>query len=170
LHYFKETAPQQKMQPEPPSTGLTGRKQKSFKEPTMNVGENIVPVAAMLVPIVGSIALFSFLAVNGWADARRKERESYYRNETFKKIAESSGEAARSTLELMREQEKNFAKRRLEGLKIGGLVTTASGIGVMVLLRGLVHDDPVYLAGLIPLLIGVALLVYPFLLAPKVEE
>jgi hypothetical protein len=170
LHYFKETAPQQKMQPELPWPGLTRRKQKSFKEPTMNVGENIVPVAAMLVPIVGSIALFSFLAVNGWADARRKEREAYYRNETFKKIAESSGEAARSTLELMREQEKNFAKRRLEGLKIGGLVTTATGIGVMVLLRGLVHDDPVYLAGLIPFLIGVALLVYPFLLAPKVQE
>jgi len=136
----------------------------------MNIGENIVPVAGMLVPIVGSIALFSFLAVNGWADARRKEREAYYRNETLKKIAESSGEAARSTLELMREQEKNFAKRRLEGLKIGGLVTTATGIGVMVLLRGLVHDAPVYLAGLIPFLIGVALLVYPFLLAPKVQE
>jgi hypothetical protein len=136
----------------------------------MDIGENIVPVAGMLVPIVGSIALFSFLAVNGWADARRKEREAYYRNETLKKIAESSGEAARSTLELMREQEKNFVKRRLEGLKIGGLVTTATGIGVMALLRGLVHDDPVYLAGLIPFLIGVALLVYPFLLAPKVEE
>ncbi len=134
------------------------------------VGENIVPVAAMLVPIVGSIALFSFLAIATWSDARRKEREAYYRSETLKKISESSGEAAKSTLELMREQEKNFAKRRLEGLKIGGLVTTAVGIGVMVLLRGLVHDDPVYLAGLIPLLIGVALLAYPFLLAPKVEE
>jgi hypothetical protein len=136
----------------------------------MNVGENIVPVAAMLIPIVGSIALFSWLAVYGWADARRKEREAYYRSETLKKIAESSGEAAKSTLELMREQEKNFVKRRLEGLKIGGLVTTAIGIGVMVLLRGLDHDDPIYLAGLIPLLIGVALLVYPFLLAPKVQE
>jgi hypothetical protein len=29
------------------------------------------------------------------------------------------------------------------------------------------HDEPVYLAGLIPLLIGVALLVYAFFLAPK---
>jgi hypothetical protein len=133
------------------------------------VGENIVPVAAMLIPIIGSIALFSFLAIATWSDARRKEREAYYRSETLKKISESSGEAAKSTLELMREQEKNFAKRRLEGLKIGGLVTTAVGIGVMALLRGLVHDDPVYLAGLIPFLIGVALLAYPFLLAPKVE-
>jgi hypothetical protein len=137
---------------------------------SIEVGENIVPVAAMLIPIIGSIALFSFLAITTWSEARRKEREAYYRSETLKKIAESSGEAAKSTLELMREQEKNFVKRRLEGLKIGGLVTTAVGIGVMALLRGLVHDDPVYLAGLIPLLIGVALLAYPFLLAPKVEE
>ena len=48
-----------------------------------DIGENIVPVAGMLVPIVGSIALFSFLTVNGWADARRKEREAYYRGETL---------------------------------------------------------------------------------------
>jgi hypothetical protein len=170
-----------KVQPEPRKAGLTDRKQplesnrskatarkhKNFKEPTMDMDGNIVPVAAIMVPIVGSIALFSFLGVASWSDARRKEREAYYRSETLKKIAESSGEAGKSALELMREQEKNFVRRRLEGLKIGGLVTTAVGIGVMALLRGLEHDDPVYLAGLIPLLIGVALLIYPFLLAPK---
>jgi cadmium resistance protein CadD (predicted permease) len=70
----------------------------------------------------------------------------------------------------MREQEKNSVKRRLEGMKIGGLVTSAIGIGVMVLLRGLVREEPVYLVGLIPLLIGVALLLYPLLLAPKPQE
>lgn len=133
----------------------------------IEVGENIVPVAAMLIPIIGSIALFTFLAITTWSEARRKEREAYYRSETLKKIAESSGEAAKSTLELMREQEKNFLKRRLEGLKIGGLITAAVGIGVMALLRGLVNDEPVYLSGLIPLLIGVAMLVYAFALAPK---
>src|ERR1700678_2393060 len=135
-----------------------------------DIGENIVPVAGMLVPIVGSIALFSFLTVNGWADARRKEREAYYRGETLKKIAESSGEAARSAMELLREQEKNAAKRRLEGLKLGGLITAAVGLGVMVLLRGLEQEHPVYLAGLIPLLVGSALLVYRFVLAPKESE
>jgi hypothetical protein len=135
-----------------------------------DIGENIVPVAGMLVPIVGSIALFSFLAINGWADARRKEREAYYRGETLKKIAESSGEAARSAMELLREQEKNAAKRRLEGLKLGGLITAAVGLGVMVLLRGLEQEHPVYLAGLIPLLVGSALLVYAFVLAPKESE
>ncbi len=129
--------------------------------------QSIVPVAAMLVPIVGSIAVFSFLAVATWADARRKEREAYYKSETLKKIAESSGEGARGAIELMREQQSSSAKRRLEGMKLGGLVTAAVGIGVMVLLRGLVNDQPVYLAGLIPLLIGLALLTYTFLLVPK---
>jgi hypothetical protein len=131
------------------------------------LGNNIVPVAAMLVPIVACIAVFSFLAVATWADARRKEREAYYKSETLKKIAESSGEGAKGAIELMREQQSSSAKRRLEGMKLGGLITAAVGIGVMVLLRGLVNDEPVYLAGIIPLLIGAALLTYTFLLAPK---
>jgi len=135
-----------------------------------NIGETVVGVSVFLVPIVGSIALFSFLGVATWSDARRKEREAYYRNETLKKIAESSGEGAKSALELLREQEKSAVRRRLEGMKLGGLITAAAGIGVMVLLRGLEHDEPVYLAGLIPLLIGLALLVYAFLLAPKAQE
>ena len=132
--------------------------------------QSIVPVAAMLVPIVGSIAVFSFLAVATWADARRKEREAYYKSETLKKIAESSGEGAKGAIELMREQQSSSAKRRLEGMKLGGMITAAVGIGVMALLHGLVNDEPVYLAGLIPLLIGVALITYTFLLAPKIVE
>jgi hypothetical protein len=133
----------------------------------LDIDRGMVPVAAMAIPIVGSIALFSFLAVTTWSDARRREREAYYRSETLKKIAESSGEGARSALELLREQEKNVVKRRLEGMKLGGLVTAAVGIGVMALLHGLANEEPVYLAGLIPLLIGVALLIYAFALAPK---
>jgi nucleoside recognition membrane protein YjiH len=134
---------------------------------SMDFDSDAVPLAAMLVPIVGSIALFSFLAVAAWAEARRKEREAYYMGETLKKIAESSGEGARTAMELLREQESNVTRRRLQGMQLGGLITTAVGIGVMVLLRGLVHDEPVYLAGLIPLLVGAALLVYVFALAPK---
>ncbi len=132
--------------------------------------DNWVAIAGVMIPIVGSIALFSFLGVAAWSAARRKEREAYYKSETLKKLSESSGEAAKSALELMREEERNFVKRRNEGLKIGGLVTAATGIGLMVFLRGLVRDEPVYLVGLIPLLIGVALLAYPLFLAPKEHE
>ena len=132
-----------------------------------DVDGNTVGVVAVAIPVVGSIALFSFLAVAAWSDARRKEREEYYRNETLKKIAESSGEGAKAAIELMREQNRNVTKRRFEGMKLGGLITAVVGIGVMALLRGLVSDEPVYLAGLIPLLVGLALLTYTYFLAPK---
>jgi hypothetical protein len=135
-----------------------------------NSGDNMVDVVSVAIPVVGSIALFSFLAVASWSDARRRERETYYKSETLKKIAESSGEGAKAAIELMREQEKNTVRRRLEGMKLGGLITAVVGIGVMVLLHGLVHDAPVYLAGLIPLLIGLALLTYPLLLAHNPRE
>jgi hypothetical protein len=133
-------------------------------------GDNLVDVVSVAIPVVGSIALFSFLAVASWSDARRKERETYYKSETLKKIAESSGEGAKAAIELIREQEKNTVRRRLEGMKLGGLITAVVGIGVMVLLRGLVHSTPVYLAGLIPVLVGLAILTYSLLLAPKQVE
>jgi len=157
------------MQPGRNRSGLTERKQKNFKELTMafEMDGNAVGVVAVAIPVVGSIALFSFLAVASWSDARRRERETYYKSETLKKIAESSGEGAKAAIELIREQEKSAVRRRREGMKLGGLITAVVGIGVMALLRGLVPSEPVYLAGLIPLLIGLALLTYTFALAPK---
>jgi hypothetical protein len=138
---------------------------------SVEIGGDLVPVAAMLVPVVGSIALFSFLGVAAWSDARRKEREAYYQGETLKKIAESSGEGAKAAMEMLHERERNELRRRREGLRLGGLVTAAVGIGVMVLLKAIVHDEPgVYLVGLIPLLVGAALLTYSYVLAPKDSE
>jgi len=130
---------------------------------------NAVDVVAVAIPVVGSIALFSFLSVASWSDARRKEREEYYRNETLKKIAESSGEGAKAAIELLREQNRSYAKRRMEGMKLGGLITAVVGLGVMILLHGIVErgEGPVYLVGVIPLLVGLALLTYVFILGPK---
>jgi hypothetical protein len=147
-------------------------KAQPFKEQTMafDISQDAVGIAAIFIPIVGSIALFSFLGVAAWSDARRKEREEYYRSETLKKIAESSGEGAKAAIELLREQNNNVTRRRVEGMKLGGLITAVVGIGIMVFLHGLVREEPVYLAGLIPLLIGLALLAYTFVLAPKEVE
>jgi nucleoside recognition membrane protein YjiH len=123
---------------------------------------------------VGSIALFSFVAVAAWSEARRREREAYYKIETLKKIAEAQGAGASSAIEFLREeairraeQEKNAARSQREGVKLGGLVTTAVGIALMIFLRAIERDEPVYLVGLIPGLIGVALLAYSYFLAPK---
>ena len=133
-----------------------------------DVDANLVPVAAMIIPVIGSIGLFTFLSVAVWSDARRKEREAYYTTEALKKVAEGSGEGAKSALELMREQHHNAMMRKQEGMKLGGLITTAVGVGTMILLRGIANEDgPVYLAGLIPLLVGLVLAIYGFVLAPK---
>lgn len=130
---------------------------------------NAVPVAAMFVPIIGSIALFSFLAVASWSDARRKEREAYYKSEMLKKLAETSGEGTKAAIELLHSEERRAAIKRREGIKLGGLITLAVGIALMVFLRAMAQqEDPgVYFAGLIPALIGAALLVYTYVLAAK---
>ena len=131
---------------------------------TMN--ENVVFALFLCVGIVG---FFSFLAVAVWSSERRREREAYYRSESIRKIAESQGAGGSSAIEFLREEGKSTARRRSEGQKLGGLVTVAVGISLMVFIKAVdVRDpEPAYLVGLIPLLIGVALLAYSYLLAPK---
>jgi Domain of unknown function (DUF6249) len=124
-----------------------------------------LPLALFLS--VGAVALFSFVAVAAWSDNRRKEREAYYRGETLKKMVEAQGTGASAAVELLKEQERITARRRLEGQKLGGLITFAVGIGLMIFLKAVDHDQPAYLVGVIPLLVGGALLAYSSVLAPK---
>ncbi len=92
--------------------------------------EGVANLGVFLVPIVGSIALFSFLAVASWSDARRKEREAYYTADALKKIADSSAEGAKSAVEYLREQNSMAVRKRVEGLKLGGLITAAVGVAI----------------------------------------
>lgn len=119
---------------------------------------------ALFVPLL-LVTIFSFVAVLVWADARRREREALYRSETIKKISETQG--AGSALEYLREEEKVRARRNREGQRLGGLVTCAVGVALMIMLAGLERREHAYLAGLIPLFAGAALLVYSYLLAPR---
>jgi hypothetical protein len=120
-----------------------------------------------LLPVVSVVAVFTFITVATWAENRRKERESYYREETFRKILDHGGDAGDRILGLIREEETERARRRIEGLKLGGLITTVVGVGVMIFLGMLVDDEPIYLVGLIPLLIGLVLAIYGFFMAPR---
>jgi hypothetical protein len=120
---------------------------------------------------VGAASLFGFLAVAAWSEARRQERESYYKNDMLKKLAEMQTSGAAAALEYLNTERQAAAIRRVqkqrEGFALGGLINAAVGIGLMVFLRAIVHDEPVFYVGLIPTLIGVALLIYTYLLAPK---
>ena len=119
---------------------------------------------------IGAVALFVvFIPVTTWIDSQRKEREAFYKSETVRRLTESSGDGAKAAIELLREQERLGQMKKREGMKIGGVINLAVGIALMIFLHALISGEPVYLCGLIPGLIGVALLAYALLLSPKPE-
>jgi hypothetical protein len=95
------------------------------------------------------------------------QAREFYKSETMKRIAELKGADADAVLAVMREDEKRTARRVREGLKLAGLILAGVGAGVVVFLRALLPDMPVYLAGMIPLLVGGVLLGYAFFFAPS---
>ena len=110
---------------------------------------------------VASIALYSYLSINSYVNGRRKEREAYYRTETVRRLTESAGAGAEGAIALLREEDRLQMRRRLEGTKLGGLITTAVGIGLMIFL-GITNDDSHLIGvaiGVVPLMVGIALLV-----------
>lgn len=116
-------------------------------------------ILGVFLPVL-MICVFSFISIAVWADARRREREAFYRSETMKKLAESAGTGGATVLEMMREQDRSARRRRREGQKLGGLVVTAIGVGLMAFLRGIDQKQPAYLMGLIPLLVGLSVLAF----------
>jgi hypothetical protein len=116
--------------------------------------------------IVGVVALFSFLAVAKWSDNRRREREAYYKNETVRKVMEIPGATPATVQEFVREQQAIADQRRREGLKLGGLITIAAGVGIIVFLIGK-PGPQIFTVGAIPLLVGIALMAYAYFLAPR---
>jgi len=104
-----------------------------------------------------------------WFGTRKQEREAFYKAETLRRITESSGEGAKAACELLKEEERLNRIKAREGLKIGGLICVSVGIALLIFLRALIGNEPVYLCGLIPGFIGVAMLVYVFFMAKPVE-
>ena len=117
---------------------------------------------------VGAIVLFGiFIPTITWIDSRRKEREAFYKAETFRRVAESSGEGAKAAIQMLREEELIKQVKIREGLKIGGLINLGVGIALIIFLRALLPaSTPVYLCGLIPGFIGAAMIVYVYFMAP----
>lgn len=116
---------------------------------------------------VGALALFSFLSVLVFSESRAKERSEFHRNETLRKVAEQTGDGADKVLEVIREEARIAQRKRIEGLKLGGLITTAVGVGIGLFFYNL--EPEVIAIAAIPLLIGLTLLTYAVLLAPKPE-
>ncbi|MCE5248379.1 MAG: hypothetical protein ABFD84_08345 [Candidatus Polarisedimenticolia bacterium] len=120
-----------------------------------------------LVPIVMFVCLFTFLSIAVWSGARRKEREAFYRAEERKRLLEASGAGAEKVLELLREEELVAQRRRREGVKLGGVIVLAAGIGMQMMFIQ-INDPEAQFVPAIPICIGAAMLLYAYLMAPKV--
>ncbi|MGA2046351.1 MAG: hypothetical protein ABSG96_01600 [Terracidiphilus sp.] len=118
---------------------------------------------------VGAVALFAiFLPITTWLESQRKEREAFYKAETLRRVSEASSDGARASLEYLREQSRIVRIHTLEGLKIGGLIMTCVGVGVGILLWFVAGHD-VAACGVVPFMIGVAMLAYVCFFAAPVE-
>jgi hypothetical protein len=123
---------------------------------------------AISVPIVAIVSVFTFTTFAVWFGTRQKEREAFYKAETLRRITEASSDGAKAAMDLLREEERLKRIKAREGIKIGGVVNVGVGIGLVIFLWTLVGPK-VALCGLIPGLIGAALLVYAYYLAAPVE-
>jgi hypothetical protein len=116
--------------------------------------------AAMLILFglgVIAVAGIGFLA---WLHYRFEERKVFRRSDSMRRIAEQPGEAASQTLAFLRAEERIRHVRQREGLRLGGLLTTVSGVGMVIGLLPAAVTRPYAGMGLIPAAIGAGLLFY----------
>ena len=125
-----------------------------------DLAQAIVDGLPVMIPIVGSIALFGFLAVASWADSRRREREAFFRHELLKKIAENPGGEAQRVIDLLHQEQTDKLQRQRNMIRLGGWVTLGTGVGLVVMLSQLVPRYGVWAIGVLPALIGLALVLH----------
>jgi len=130
----------------------------------------------MTIPAIIMIGLFTFLSIAAYADARKKEREAFYRTEIRKKLIEQWGpDKAAQVIELLKadsgdsdlkqlldlagDDRPASPRERREHLILAGLITAGVGGGLLLGLR-FVPLDGVWMVGFIPLMVGVAILVH----------
>lgn len=118
---------------------------------------------------IGAVALFGiFLPFTTYLESRRKEREAFYKSETIRRIAEAPGDGGKATIELLHAQNRIAMAKTREALKIAGIINVGVGVGLIPFLGALVNWN-VAMCGLVPACIGMAMLVYVFVLAAPAE-
>jgi hypothetical protein len=128
-------------------------------------------VAQFLFLAAGAVGLFTFLSAAAWASSQFSYRKARDRYALLKSLAELPGDNAARILDMLRADEERARRRREDeerrGHLMGGLVTMAVGVGLVIMLR-IVSDDQAWAVGLIPLLVGAVVL--PFGLRRRKPE
>jgi Domain of unknown function (DUF6249) len=115
----------------------------------------------------GAVGLFAYLSVAHWVDARARDRQARDRLALLRRVAEQSPESAQSVLEQLRQEEaiarehqrREALKSRRNGMQAGAIMI-ALGIGFGVVFALVARREPVWIIGLIPILIGVVVFAF----------
>lgn len=123
-----------------------------------------MPVNAALFLFLAAavVAVFAFCSIVVWVSTPSRERLARDRFALLKTLAEHPGENAGQILLMLRtEDEKRIERREREekrGFILGGLIVTAVGLGLGIMLAILDDRGGAWSVALIPFLIGCVLL------------
>jgi hypothetical protein len=101
---------------------------------------------------------------NGIAGCNPRRNRYRPKNQEPRKTARATAESA---LNYLRDEERKVEQRRRDGTRLGGMITVAAGIGLVVFLRAVLPDIPVYLVALVPILVGTVLIVFAQMIGPR---
>jgi hypothetical protein len=139
---------------------------------SFSVGE-FIPIVALSIPIVAIIGgitagIIRTLGRQRLIELAQRERiAAIERGVDPAKLAPLPLTALDDEPETLTMSQYERDRRRAQGLLIGGVVTTAVGLGLMAFLNIMEDHGNAWAVGIIPAAIGVALLLSWFLVRPK---
>jgi hypothetical protein len=108
------------------------------------------------------VSVFAFCSIVVWVTFPARERQARDRAALLKTLAEQPGDNARQILDMLREEDARRIARKAreerQGWISGGVCTIAVGVALGVMTAVLDTKGGTWSVGLIPLLIGLALL------------
>jgi len=135
--------------------------------------DTLVPLAAMAIPIVAITGGIIMGVVRSLGRQRAMELAQQERIAAIQRgIDPKTLPPITLGREDLLEERSNNPERRAQGLMIGGLVTLFAGIGIAIFLGLITHshegdDHYVWAVGLIPMMVGLALLISARLVWPR---
>lgn len=125
---------------------------------------NIAPIFFFLA--AAAVGAFAFCSVVVWVTVPAKERQARDRLSLYKTLAENPNENARLVLEALRQEDEQRLERKAResrgGLLLAGMILVGVGVGLAVMVTTLAEERSGWAVGLIPFLIGCALLASAF--------
>jgi hypothetical protein len=139
---------------------------------SINIGQ-FVPIVALAIPIVAIVGGITAGIIRTLGRQRLIEMAQRERIAAIERGVDPSKLAPLPVIALDDEPETwttnqyDRDRRRAQGLMVGGIVTLAVGLGLMLFLNIIEEHEDVWAVGIVPAMIGVALLLSSFLVRPR---